>query len=440
MSGSPPRNRGVIYKRVSTEDQKHNSSLFSQEKDLKAKMKNDHVKQVHKPIQDVESGRSFENRAGLKELIELVKHRSIDYVYVVDLDRLGRNVVETPHLMYKFWEAGVTVRDLQDEEYTFNDPVNYVIVAIKCYRSDFESQKIEQRTNRGNINAFLKGKWRGKPPFGYNKKPDRTLEINRDLEPIVKYIFETYACLHDATKTACDVNATYPEKIKKFSRESIIALLSNTIYDGIMRFCSETKLAPELRMVDHDLFEDVQKVMTANALRNKPKEDKQSGTILDVFKDIFDLDYVMRVLKQLKPVCPKCGNIMKDYGSKRYDTKGRISKDYGVIRLPNFICKNISCNHYQMSRKHYQMTIPGITELRYFNEELISCPKCRATKNYDTIKSFDGDSTVYKCRRCSTYFSFRDSDALVTKRKKLQVQEDAIKRQVLFPVTRANVK
>jgi DNA invertase Pin-like site-specific DNA recombinase len=126
--------RGVIYARVSTEEQRKGGySLPSQIRLLREKMKTDGVEEVHEPIEDAESGQDFE-RKGLKKLWELVHAKRIDYVYVYDLDRLGRHVAETPYRMYSLKEEGVIVRDIR-EEYNFNDPLAYVIVTIKCARA-----------------------------------------------------------------------------------------------------------------------------------------------------------------------------------------------------------------------------------------------------------------------------------------------------------------
>jgi DNA invertase Pin-like site-specific DNA recombinase len=52
-------------------------------------MKRDMVEEVHPPITDISSGRNYK-RPGLRELIKLAKDRSIDYLYVYDLDRVCR--------------------------------------------------------------------------------------------------------------------------------------------------------------------------------------------------------------------------------------------------------------------------------------------------------------------------------------------------------------
>jgi DNA invertase Pin-like site-specific DNA recombinase len=53
-------------------------------------MRNDQVETVHPPIVDIASGKSLQ-RSGLEELQKLVKSRSIDYLYISDLSRLGRS-------------------------------------------------------------------------------------------------------------------------------------------------------------------------------------------------------------------------------------------------------------------------------------------------------------------------------------------------------------
>jgi len=385
MLSSSGKKRGVMYKRVSTEDQRDNYSFPRQQKLLREKMKNDDVEEVHEPIEDVESGRDFE-RKGLKELFELATEKRIDYVYVLDLDRLGRHVAETPYLMYRLKEEGVIVRDPY-EEYNFNDPIDYVIVTIKCYRGHSESLKIGERTQGGKIEKFSQGKWVGPVPLGFRKNAEGALEKNLEFEPIVNDIFKKYKITHDIKKTTQLINEAYLGKIGKLSTNQVKTILKNPIYDGRPRYGKTQIQAPQLAMVPHDLYVEVQSLMESKASRHKAKERKKSRTILDKFASEYGLDHVMVVFKLLKPICPRCGSLMDGNGSKPYED----------IRLPNFVCTNRECR--------YQRTIPSIHELKHLRQKLLSCPKCRVVEDFVKTETLDG-SVEYTCRRCGASFEF----------------------------------
>jgi site-specific DNA recombinase len=217
MSDGHSVKRGVIYARVSSEEQdKKGYSLPSQNRYLKERMKADGVVPVREPIIDVETGRTSE-REGLKLLWSLARSGAIDYVYVYDQDRLGRHVAETPYLMWKLKEeTGVVVRTMT-REYNFADPIDFVFAVLESYAGHVESDKIGERTQRGKTEKFLSGKWIGPVPFGYRKNADSELEKVSELERIVCEIFKTYEMRRDLRRTTNDVNLRYAETIGKLS-------------------------------------------------------------------------------------------------------------------------------------------------------------------------------------------------------------------------------
>jgi len=326
MSNSSPKKKGFIYARVSSEEQKKSGySLASQIRLLEEKMKREGVAAVHPPIMDVESGRSFA-REGLKKLIKLAKSGSIDYVYVYDLDRLGRNVVETPYLMY--------------------------------------------RTQQGKIEKFRQGKWVGPIPFGYRKNVSGELEKLPELEPIVADILQTYKMLDNIKKVTRLINNKYSDKIGKFSANQIRRILTNSIYIGNPRYGKIEIHAPALAMVAPELYNKVQRLIKRNARKFKVKKYRKPRSILDDFAAKYGMDYVMRVLDVLKPHCPKCQTKMVGNGSK--PIKG--------LRVPNFKCP--ACGH--------QRTIPLASELERFQSNSLSCPNCRSVENFDIRETLDG--------------------------------------------------
>jgi len=385
MSNSSAKKRGVIYARVSTEEQKKvGHSLPSQVRHLGEKMKSDGVEAVHPPIEDVESGRNFQ-REGLKKLLKLAEGGYIDYVYAYDLDRLGRNVAETPYLMYKLKEAGVIVRTMNGE-YHFDDPCEYVFVTLKSFFGDIESRKIGERTQRGKNEKFMQGKWVGPTPFGYRKNVRDELEKLPELQPVIVDIFQTYKTLKNIKKLTHTINGRYLDKIGKFSVNQIRRILTNPVYIGRPRYGQNELCAPSLILVAPKVYSEVQCLIENKAKRFKAQEYRKPRSILDDFAAEYGMDYVMRVLDILKPHCPKCKTQMVGNGSKPVKE----------LRLPNFKCP--ACG--------YQRTIPSAAELEHFRDGLLSCPRCRSIKNFDIAGTLDGFNK-YTCRCCGFSFQAR---------------------------------
>ena len=391
ISSKSVKKRAVIYRRVSTDDQKDNGfSLQSQTNRLKEKMTNDGAEAVHEPIEDVESGRNFE-RKGLKVLMRLAREGSIDFAYVYDLDRLGRDVIETPYLMHRLNKMGVIIRDI-NEEYNFDDPIQYLFVMIKCYRGHAESIRIGNRTQEGKIEKFKEGKWVGPAPFGYRVNAIGFLEKRFDIEAMLRDFFQIIASTGDYKRAAQQINQKYSDRIGLITVNKLKTIVQNPAYIGMPRYGKTQIEAPHLRIIPQDLWDKVQSQAEAKAKRRKPKGRRKPYSILDDFAREYGLDYLVCVLRELKPVCPRCGSLMAGNGSK----------NILGLNVPNFLCKNRNCR--------YEKPIPSGQELEHFLKKLISCPVCRSTENYNKTLALDG-SIKYDCRRCGTSFQFTSNRA-----------------------------
>jgi DNA invertase Pin-like site-specific DNA recombinase len=390
MSDSLAKKRGVIFVRVSSDDQqKTGYSIPSQIRLLREKMKSDGVEEVHEPIMDVESGMNPNSeRKGLKVLWELAYNKIIDYVYFLDIDRFGRHYAETPYLMYTLKELGVICRDLKDE-YNFKDPIQYVWVVIRCFQGHSESVKIGERTQRGKNEKFEQGKWIGRPPFGYRKNEKEELEKIPELEPIIHDIFVTYKTLRDIKKTTLKINQKYMDKIGRLSTDQIETILKNPIYIGRPRYAKKQIDVPALRVVPADLFASVQSLLESKGKKHKAAKVRNPESVISSYAREYGSDYVLRELKVLKPICPKCGSTMVGNGSKLLK---RLN-----IRVANFLCTKAGCQ--------YQRTVPSEKELEHLQKNHVSCPTCRAVEDYDKTVALDG-SIRCVCRRCGTSFQF----------------------------------
>jgi DNA invertase Pin-like site-specific DNA recombinase/transposase-like protein len=349
-------------------------------------MKADGVVAAHEPIVDAETGRTCE-REGLKVLWELGRSGSIDYVYVYDLDRFGRHVVETPYLMYKLREeTGVIVRTI-DREYNFTDPIDFLFAVFKSYTGDVESRKIGERTQRGKVEKFRNGKWVGPVPFACRRSTSGELEKVRESEPIVRKIFETYKEKGDVKEVARVINGLYSKTIGNFSADQIRRILANPVYAGRPRYGKTEFSAPQLSMVAADLFDNVQLLLEKKAQKSKTKKERKPKSILDDLASEYDTDSIVSFLKIFKAHCPRCGTEMRGNGSKPSHVKKGV-------RLSNFRCKKCG----------YQKISPNDSEFERFQTGP-SCPRCRYLE-FDVTSRLDGFNE-YVCRRCHSAFMLR---------------------------------
>lgn len=125
-------------------------------------------------FEDKSSGKNFD-RPQYQTLKESVK--SGDTIIIKELDRLGRNFMDTPKELQYFFERGVKVIILDtpliatgDEKLDYT--INNMLIGFLSYIADKEREKIQGRVKEGLKNAKEKGVKIG--------RPERTLPGNFD--------------------------------------------------------------------------------------------------------------------------------------------------------------------------------------------------------------------------------------------------------------------
>ena len=89
--------KGIIYYRVSTEDQAQNGVSLEQQKNYCLEYAKNHEIEIIKLFHDDGVSAKTTNRKGLQELLSYCQknYKNIDSVIVYKIDRLSRNVKDT---------------------------------------------------------------------------------------------------------------------------------------------------------------------------------------------------------------------------------------------------------------------------------------------------------------------------------------------------------
>jgi len=150
--------RVAIYCRVSTEMQ----TVEPQELELMEFARNRGLEVAYK-FSDVISGAKT-SRAGLDEMLGLVRGKEIGAVLVVKIDRLARSLTHFAQLVDEFRKAGVALIATSQGIDTSNDnPAGRLTMNILGVIADFERSIISERTKAGLVAARGRGKVLGRP-------------------------------------------------------------------------------------------------------------------------------------------------------------------------------------------------------------------------------------------------------------------------------------
>lgn len=113
---------------------------------------------------DIASG-SKTDRAGLEEVMRLVRKGKIDAVMCFKLDRLGRSLAHLSHVLSELIAYNVAlIIPSQGIDTSSSNPASRLQVNVLCAVAEFEKDIIRERVIAGLEVARLKGKRLGRPP------------------------------------------------------------------------------------------------------------------------------------------------------------------------------------------------------------------------------------------------------------------------------------
>jgi site-specific DNA recombinase len=138
--------RGVIYTRVSTEEQGREGVSLAHQVDKCKLQAGLGDWEVVEEIQDAGRSAKTLNRPGIQRVIDLVKSRTVQAVIIYKLDRLTRNVSDLNRLIELFMRHGVALISIKDSLDTASAAGRMVINMLGTI-SQWEREVIAERTS-----------------------------------------------------------------------------------------------------------------------------------------------------------------------------------------------------------------------------------------------------------------------------------------------------
>ena len=130
-------------------------------------------------------------RPDLKRMLKAIERRQVNLVITKDLSRLGRNYLQTGHLIEDFFPRnGVRYIAMNDGIDTLRE--NNDIAPFKNILNEMYSKDISKKVHSSYLLKAQKGQFTGcVAPFGYRKDPEdkNHLLIDPETAHIVRLIF-----------------------------------------------------------------------------------------------------------------------------------------------------------------------------------------------------------------------------------------------------------
>ena len=292
------------YIRVSTEEQAQNleGSIKNQEDRLRAhvRLKNmeSHFGEIKSLYIDRAKSGKDTNRPELQKLLQDIREKKVNLVLVTELSRISRNMKDFSEIWELMQKLGCGFQSLRENFDTTTAAGEMVLFSVANI-AQFERRQVSERVSLNMRARSKRGLYNGGcVSFGYKLiegKPGY-LDIDDKQAPIVRKAFETFLKEETLLRSAKRLNANgyRLEKTMRgggrytrldfFTCSNLQHILRNKVYIGVKTFKEngEQKEAKAVwkPIVDRQVFDAVQKILTLNKSRKKPHSHKRYPYLL----------------------------------------------------------------------------------------------------------------------------------------------------------------
>ena len=323
----------ILYCRVSSDEQKTNTSLDFQEKKLRQHCDKNSYNVIACYKEDYSAKHHDFVRPEMKKIRDYCKaHKNeVDMILFLRWDRFARN----PEFAYAF--KRIFMDEWGIEFNALESPIDFSATEWSsslgnyCAAAHTENNKISRRTRDGVRETLLSGRLANKAPRGYKNVHitddngitiAKTIEIDEEKAPLIRAIFNEVA---KGVEVPCAIRRRIAPEIPE---STFLDLLRNIFYKGKIRVPA-TKTEPEVivdgqhtPLVTEELFDTVQEIMDGK----RKKQPKLTKPIKPEF-------YLRKYL-----VCPHCGYeyIAGFSEKKRYEacpSCGKTTKEFCTLYI-----------------------------------------------------------------------------------------------------------
>ena len=206
-----------------------------------------------------------DNRADFQRMMRDSAKKEWNYVLVYKLDRFSRNKYEMAIHKKTLKDNGTRV--LSAMEYIPDTPEGIIFESMLEGYAEYYSAELSQKIRRGMNESRQKGNYTGGfILYGY-KVENKKIVIDEEKAEVIRFMYEQYAkgvyvknIIADLTKKGI------LHRGKPFARNTVYSILKNERYAGIYRFKDQVFENTFPRIIPHDLFEKVRKIVDSNKL------------------------------------------------------------------------------------------------------------------------------------------------------------------------------
>ncbi|MFZ2038940.1 MAG: recombinase family protein [Minisyncoccia bacterium] len=266
----------VIYCRVSTDEQaKEGLSIESQELTCRRKAEEEGYSVIEVIKDEGKSGKNI-NREGMKNILRLVNEKKINAIYLVNTDRLSRNVADHIYLTDLFRKNKVLLRSINQPTLD-SSATSITMDLMMATMNQFQRLNTAEKVKSTMHEKAKAGYYPSKAPVGYKNVQDlnkserfarKTIIIDEKAAVFVREIFRLYATgEHNAVEVS---DIVYDKGFrsrggKKVSDSKIYMMLKNRFYIGEINWGEiHIPKAKHEPLIERVVFDQVQSVLNSH--------------------------------------------------------------------------------------------------------------------------------------------------------------------------------
>jgi site-specific DNA recombinase len=275
--------RALIYLRVSTKEQAEmggEAEGFSIPAQRAACLRKAEALGAVVEEEFVDRGESAKtaNRPELLKMLRYVQENAVQYIIVHKVDRLARSRADDVVITMAIKKSGATL--VSCSENIDETPSGLLLHGIMSSIAEFYSQNLATEVSKGMVQKAMSGGTIAMAPVGYlhvrrmvNGREMRTIEIDPERAPHVKWAFETYATgewtLHQLTDELDERGLRSRPgprtTARRMVKSAIHKMLRNPYYIGIVTLRGVAYEGKHPKLVSKALFERVQGILDAHS-------------------------------------------------------------------------------------------------------------------------------------------------------------------------------
>jgi site-specific DNA recombinase len=266
----------IIYCRVSTDEQaKEGLSIESQENTCRRKAEEEGYSILEVIKDEGKSGKDI-HRKGMRQVLNLVGEESINAVYLVNTDRLSRNVADHIYLTSEFRKHSVILRSI-NQPIVDNSATSITMDLMMATMNQFQRLNTAEKVKSTMYEKARAGYYPSLAPVGYKNVQDlnkaerfarKTIVIDEKNAVFVREIFRLYAT---GEYNVIDINDIMYEKGlrskkgKKLAHSKVYAILKNRFYIGEIHWGEiDIVEAKHESLIDKGVFDRVQTILESH--------------------------------------------------------------------------------------------------------------------------------------------------------------------------------